>query len=115
MKDVNNFIVKNALDYMERYYEQRLTLSIVAERIYVSKWHLSRTLNQCMQKNFSTILNTIRVEHAKVFLEEPSLCISDVAERTGFKDVAHFSKVFKKITGISPKQYRNSYFFENRT
>ena len=86
-----SFIVKNALAYMEEHYNEKLTLGLVAEN-----------------RNFSEILNQIRVEHAKELLKEMSLRIVDISEMVGFTDVAHFSRVFKKMEGISANEYRNT-------
>ena len=102
------FIVKNALAYMEENYAQKLTLGLVAEKTYVSQWHLSKLLNKHEGRNFSEILNQIRVEHAKELLKELSLRIVDISEMVGFTDVAHFSRVFKKLEGLSANEYRNT-------
>ena len=96
-----SFIVKNALAYMEEHYNEKLTLALVAEKNYVSQWHLSKLLNKHENRNFSEILNQIRVEHAKELLKEMQLRIVDISEMVGFTDVAHFSRVFKKMEGIS--------------
>lgn len=85
-----------------------LTLSLVAEKTYVSQWHLSKLLNKHENRNFSEILNQIRVEHAKELLKEMSLWIVDISEMVGFTDVAHFSRVFKKLEGISANEFRNT-------
>lgn len=103
----SSFIVKNALTYIEENYTQKLTLGEVAEKTYVSQWHLSKLLNRHTGQSFSDILNHVRVEHAKELLKEPSLRIGDVAEQVGFLDLAHFSRVFKKQEGISANEYRN--------
>lgn len=102
------FIVKNALAYMEENYAQKLTLGLVAEKTYVSQWHLSKLLNKHEGRNFSEILNQIRVEHAKELLNEMQLRIADISEMVGFTDVAHFSRVFKKLEGLSANEYRNT-------
>ena len=102
------FIVKNALAYMEENYAQKLTLGLVAEKTYVSQWHLSKLLNKHEGRNFSEILNQIRVEHAKELLREMQLRIADISEMVGFTDVAHFSRVFKKLEGLSANEYRNT-------
>lgn len=104
----NSFIVRKALDYIEENYRQKLKLLDVADQIYVSQWHLSKLLNRYTGKSFSELLNNVRVERAKELLDDPALRISDVAEEVGFLDVAHFSRVFKKQTGISANEYRNS-------
>ena len=104
----SSFIVRNALEYMETNYDRHLTLADVAEKIYVSQWHLSKLLNKYQKKSFSEILNQIRVSHAKELLRDPSLRIGDIAEQVGFLDMAHFSRVFKKCEGISANEYRNT-------
>lgn len=104
----SSFIVKNALAYMEEHYKEHLTLSEVAEQIYVSQWHLSKLLNRYEKKNFSEILNQIRICRAKELLKNPALRIGDVAEEVGFLDTGHFSRVFKKLTGVSANEWRNT-------
>lgn len=103
-----SFIVKNALAYMEEHYNEKLTLGLVAEKTYVSQWHLSKLLNKHENRNFSEILNQIRVEHAKELLKEMQLRIVDISEMVGFTDVAHFSRIFKKLEGISANESRNT-------
>lgn len=104
----SSFIVNNAIEYMEAHYDEHLTLSEVAEQIYVSQWHLSKLLNKYTKKSFSELLNQIRVKRAKELLKNPALRIGDIAEQVGFLDMAHFSRVFKKCEGISANEYRNT-------
>lgn len=103
----SSFIVKNAIKYIESNYKEKLTLSDVAEKTYVSQWHLSKLLNKHMEQNFSEILNSVRIREAKELLKDSSRRIGDIAEEVGFVDMAHFSRVFKKLTGISANEYRN--------
>lgn len=102
-----SFIAQNAVKYIEENYMEKLKLSDVADHVYVSQWHLSKILNQHVEKSFSDILNHARIEKAKELLREPSLRIGDIAEKVGFLDMAHFSRVFKKHTGVSANEYRN--------
>lgn len=104
----SSFIVKNALQYIDENYKSKIMLSEVAENIYVSQWHLSKLLHRHTGQNFSEILNNVRIEKAKGLLDNPALRIGEVAEEVGFIDIAHFSKVFKKIVGMSPNEYRNT-------
>lgn len=106
-ENASSFIVKNALSYIEENYTQKLTLSEVAEKTYVSQWHLSKLLNRHTGQSFSDILNHVRIEHAKGLLKDPSLRIGDISEQVGFLDLAHFSRVFKKQEGVSANEYRN--------
>lgn len=102
-----NFIVRNALAYIEENYKEKLLLSDVAEKTYVSQWHLSKLLNKETGQTFSEILNGVRIEKAKELLKSSSLRIGDIAEEIGFVDLAHFSRVFKKVCGMSANEYRN--------
>lgn len=105
--DSGSFIVKNALAYIEENYTRKLTLGEVAEKTYVSQWHLSKLLNRHAGQSFSDILNHVRIEHAKELLRDPSLRIGEISEQVGFLDLAHFSRVFKKQEGVTANEYRN--------
>ncbi len=107
-ENANNFVVKQALSYIEQHYKEKLQLTDVAEKVYVSHWHLSKLLNGT-GKSFSDLLNEVRIENAKKLMEDSSLHIADISERVGFADTAHFSRVFKKYTGMSAGEYRNKY------
>lgn len=102
-----SFIVNRALAYMRENYGRKMTLTEVAECTYVSQWHLSKLLNRHTGQSFSELMNRIRIDEAKKRLSDPSLRICDIAEQVGFQDIAHFSRVFKKITGVSANEYRN--------
>lgn len=102
-----SFLVKHAVAYIEEHCSEKLKLSDVADQVYVSQWHLSKLLNRYLGQNFSEILNGTRIEKAKEMLKDPALRIGDIAEEVGFSDMAHFSRVFKKVEGISANEYRN--------
>lgn len=102
------FIVRNAINYINEHYHEKLTLSGVAEKNYVSVWHLSKLINKHIGKGFNDILNNVRIENAKTMLMNPEYKIYEIAEMVGISDVTYFSKLFKKFTGVSPNQYRNS-------
>ena len=104
----SSFIVNNAMKYIEKNYAHKLTLSDVAEKTYISQWHLSKLLNKNKKQNFSEILNSVRIKEAQKLLSNPSLRIGDIVEMVGFVDIAHFCRVFKKTIGISAKEYRNT-------
>lgn len=102
-----SFVVNNAIKYIEENYMVKIKLNDVADHVYVSQWHLSKLLNRYTGQSFSDVLNNVRIEKAKELLKDPSLRIGDIADMVGFLDMAHFSRVFKKQTGISANEYRN--------
>lgn len=102
-----SFILNSALRYIETHYAEKLTLTALADKIYVSQWYLSKLLNKYTDKSFSDLLNQTRINQAKKLLAEPSLKIHEISDMVGFGDVTHFSKIFKKFEGVSPNEYRN--------
>ncbi len=107
--EANSFIVNNALDYIREHSQERLRLADVADQVYVSQWHLSKLIGKHTGKTFSDILNGARIDKSKELLKNPSLRICDVADMVGFQDLAHFSRVFKKMEGVSANEYRNKH------
>lgn len=107
--EANSFIVNNALEYIRNNSGEKLRLTDVADQVYVSQWHLSKLLNKHTGKTFSDLLNGARMDRSKELLKDPALRICDVAEMVGFQDLAHFSRVFKKMEGMSAGEYRNTH------
>ena len=103
----NSFIVRQALAYIEENFSRKLTLQDVADYCYVSQWHLSKLLNKVTGQSFYDLLNKARIDAAKRLLEDPKLRISDISEMVGYTDNGHFSRLFKKMVGISANDYRN--------
>lgn len=106
-EDPNSFLVRRAQAYITEHCAQRLSLQEVADHCYVSQWHLSKLLNKHLKQSFYDLLNAERVFKAKRLMADPSLRISEVAERVGYVDTAHFSRVFKKLEGVSAGEWRN--------
>ncbi|MCI2046177.1 MAG: response regulator [Faecalibacterium sp.] len=109
-ENAHNFIVHNAKEYIRAHYAEKLTLEDVADHVYVSQWHLSKLISRCTNQSFSELLNGVRIEKAQALLADPALRIWEISERVGFADVTHFSRIFKKITGVSANEYRAQNF-----
>ena len=106
-KPAGSFLVREAVQFMEQRFADKITLQDVADHCYVSQWHLSKLLNRHMEKSFYDLLNEIRVKRAQQLLTDPKLKIGDIGERVGYCDPGHFARTFKKITGMSAYEYRN--------
>ncbi len=100
------FVVRQALQYIQKRYNEKLSLMNVASHCFVSQWHLSKLLHKNLDKNFYEIINELRIRKAKELLEEPGLTVAAICEMVGYNDPAHFSKVFKRLEGISANEYR---------
>ena len=100
-------LVSLAVQYIEEHFQRDISLSQVAQALFVSPSYLSKLFSAEMQTTFSHFLQAHRIEVAKKLLHTTHLKIYEVANQSGYSDVAHFSKSFKQVTGVSPNQYRN--------
>ena len=99
--------IEKALRYIHENYSANLSLETVAAKVLVNPSHLSRTFKKETGEVVTDYINRIRIEKAKELLAFTDMLVYEVAETVGFKDSAYFSLVFKKITGISPKHFKN--------
>lgn len=97
-----------AVNYIRRHYAQRISLDDVARHVHLNASYLSRVFKEEMQTNFVSYVNNLRVETAKKYLLDSSVPLLEVAGMVGFEEQSYFTKVFKKITGITPGRYRES-------
>jgi two-component system, response regulator YesN len=103
----SKYLINKALNYMKANYANNLNLNIVSKELYISTWYLSKLLKKETGSTFIDLLNEIRIEEAKKLLTNPKYKIYEVAEMIGFEDVPYFTKLFKRITGLKPTDYKN--------
>lgn len=103
-----NHFVYAAREYIEEHYSEDLTLTGVAEQVGISPGYLSMMLSQTLGIGFVDYLTQVRIDHACMYLEQNSLKNYEIAYRVGFRDEKYFSRVFKKLKGQSPREYRLS-------
>lgn len=107
VSEAGNFVARAALQFIKEHYTEHISLGDVAESVYVSPWHLSKLINGCLGQSFFDIVNGLRINHAKELLMDPALKVHEIAAMVGYGDVAHFSKNFKKMVGVSPMEFRS--------
>ncbi|WP_308531388.1 helix-turn-helix domain-containing protein [uncultured Paenibacillus sp.] len=98
--------IADIVQYVEHNYQSDLSLQDIAGQFLVSREYVSRKFKQEFGINFSDYLAAYRIDKAKLLMANPHLKLQDIAEMVGFHDVKYFSKVFKKLTGMSPRDYR---------
>ncbi len=101
-----NPIIEAAKKYIMDHYDQGLSLAEVADKVKVTPPYLSTLFTKYENCGFIDYLNQFRVERAKMFLHDYGLKTYEVAYKVGFQDEKYFSRVFKRITGKSPSEYR---------
>ena len=105
MKAEKKELMDNVLGYVEKHYAEKLTLSDIAGRFYVSESTISQTFRKKMGVSFYHWVTQRRLIAAKLLIEEGKL-LEEVAETVGFTDYSSFFRAFKQEFGISPRQYR---------
>ena len=98
--------IAKAIRYMETHYERPITLKTMADILFLNPAYFSALFKQRTGVTFIDKLTRIRIEAAKKRLAATSEMVAEVAERTGFRNVRHFNRVFKSETGSSPSEYR---------
>ncbi|MFA7372098.1 MAG: AraC family transcriptional regulator [bacterium] len=104
----SKMVVKDIMKYVEERYVERIALDDLAAFVSLSPSYLSSLFKRITGTSVVSYINSIRVEKAKELLNDSKLRINDVAERVGFEDTYYFSRIFKKLEGLSPLHYRNA-------
>ena len=94
------------MQYIEVHYYEKVTLNQLAEMVYLSPSYLSRIFTKETGNSFNDYLNAVRINKAKSLLKYNDLRVADVANAVGFDDQSYFTKVFRRITGVTPVKYR---------
>lgn len=97
--------VELAIQYVEAHYKEKISLNQVAAELNVSLGHLSSSFKRQTGKNFSDYTTEIKIEKAKELIESRAYMVYEIADMLGFDTPFYFSRVFKKVTGISPREY----------
>lgn len=100
--------LKKVIAYIHNHYKERLSVKDMATRAYCSKSYFSKSFKELTGLCFSDYLQKIRVEHACEMLCNTDMTVADIAEQSGFNDLKFFYTVFKKITLVTPAEYRNN-------
>lgn len=102
----NHDVIKKALLYISEHFNSQLTLEDVAAHVHLHPSYFSTLFKQMTGSSFKEYLNMVRIEESKRLLSNTDFSIIDIAVAVGFEDQSYFSKVFKKYTGLTPKQFR---------
>jgi len=108
MASSENPVVNKAIEYTSSHYMELMGLREASECCGVTESHLSRTFRECTGMNYLQYLNAVRINMASKLLVEEDLQIADIAHRCGFPTAGYFSKMFRKFSGMTPKEYRES-------
>lgn len=101
--------IKKILSYIEENYQNKITLNDIAGHIHLCESECTRLFKRHMNTTLFAFLQEYRIERSLEFLQD-NQPVSAVADKAGFSDPNYYSKVFAKIKGCSPREYRNHRF-----
>lgn len=103
---VKNSIVFQALEFIHQHYMEDITVHFIASNLNISNSYLSQIFKKELGMSIIKYIITYRIQKAKELIASGDVLVCDVAVKVGFFEVKHFSKTFKKVTGLSPMQYK---------
>lgn len=106
---VGSRMVSDAMRYINENYAQQLSLEKVSEIVYLNPFYFSRIFKEETGQTFVEYVTKVRINRAKELLVGTDLSIASIASQTGFQDASYFSRVFQKVEGTSPTDFRNRF------
>lgn len=102
-------VLKDILKYCMNNFTNDISLDDVAEKVHLSKYHISHLFNEKLGINFNSYINMQRINKACDLLEETELKTVDISEEVGFGSIRSFNRAFLKIMNTTPTKYRESF------
>lgn len=101
--------INKMLDYISNHYAESLDLASLAKVFNFNYYYLSAYFSQHMVEGFSGYLNRLRIDQACRLLEKEDYTIAQISSMVGYSEQSYFSRVFKKMTGMTPSKWRAKY------
>ncbi|MNN25952.1 HTH-type transcriptional regulator YesS [compost metagenome] len=102
-----SMILHQVYEYVNKNYANEISLSEMANSLHLNYTYLSSYFKQRTGENLTSYISRVRTDKAKELLLDQALSVSEISRITGFSDHNYFSKVFKKMTGMTPIEYRH--------
>lgn len=106
LMNINEGIIPDALKFIENHYNENIKMDDVAKNVNISYHYFSKMFKQQTGKNFTDYLTDLRIEKSMDMLEKTQKSIKDISLELGYNDSNYFCKIFKRITGLTPTEYR---------
>ena len=104
---INLRVVNKACDYIIDNCHRNISLEEVSQTVHLSHFYFSRLFKQEKGCNFVDFITKIRVDRAKIMLQNPDATVVQIASEIGYQDASYFCRVFRHVVGMTPKQYRS--------
>ena len=108
-KDHEDEQIKKAQEYIEQHFNEKITVDQLASLFAIGRRNLERRFKKATSNTVVEYIQRVKIEVAKMSLESSRENVNEVMYKVGYSDTKAFRTTFKKITGLSPVQYRNKY------
>lgn len=108
-KEHEDEVVKKAQEYIEKNYQEKITVDELASMFAISRRNLERRFRKVTYNSVVEYIQRVRIEAAKMSLERNRENVNEAMYKVGYNDTKAFRTTFKKITGLSPLEYKNKY------
>lgn len=102
-------VIKQVQEYIEKNYEEKISVDELALKFGLSRRNLERRFRKVTYNSIVEYLQRVRIEAAKLTLERNRENVNEAMYKAGYNDIKAFRTTFKKLTGLSPLEYRNKY------
>ncbi|WP_438717655.1 response regulator [Enterococcus sp. AZ109] len=103
---------QQVIEIVRKDYSQDLNLKLVADELHLNAVYLGQLFKKEMHSSFAQYLNQVRIKKAQQLLLYSNQNINEIADETGYNNTNYFSKMFKKLNGITPKEFREQYLMD---
>lgn len=107
-------MICNIAAYIDRHFTENITLKQVATEFGYNPCYISSLINNHFGTSFPKVVNDFRIQLACGLLKQNNLSITEIASRCGFNTQRNFNRVFREITGKTPKEYKNEFKLSNQ-
>ena len=101
--------ILKAQTWLESNYAENISMDTLAKNVGLSPRHFKRRFKQATDETPLSYLQQIRIENAKKMLENTMNTVNEITWKIGYEDINSFRRLFRKHTGLSPKEYRNKF------
>jgi two-component system response regulator YesN len=99
-------IIRDVEGIIHKSYNQNLTIQQLAAEVFMSPGHLQTLFKKETGQTINDYITSVRLEKAQEMLKDPAIKIYEVANQVGYQDTYYFTKIFKKMVGVNPMEYR---------
>lgn len=93
-------------EYIEQHLDSNISLTALADAAGLSMYHFAKAFKQSTGATPHQFVLDRKIERAKALLRDPNRSVLEASARTGFVDQSHFTKIFRRLVGVTPSVYR---------